>query len=306
MRVTPGMITAQLTRDLQLALAAIGKQQRMVNTGRRINAPADDPAGTARALTIRSRGAANEQFQHNINTARGNLSTADSIVRSAVEFMQQAKEVAIQGSNDTSDAAARQALGTQVDQILEAIVSLGNSRGSGGAMIFGGQELTVAPYTVTRDVNGKITAVAVNPRGIDGALPVEVTEGLTVAQGVPGTTVFGALTDPTNAFSTLIRLRDALDTNNAANVRAELDNLTTVHDRATSASVLLGTRLGWLDALESRLKDDSLGFATSLSAVEDADMAKVISDLTQIQTFYEASLAAGARLLQRSLADFLR
>src|SRR6185436_14142390 len=105
------------------------------------------------------------------------------------------------------DALSRQALGTQIDQILEGVVSLANTRGPAGAMIFGGQEVTVAPYTVTRDVNGKITAVASNPRGIDGQMRVEVVEGLTVAQGVSGNTVFGAISDSTNVFSTLIRLR---------------------------------------------------------------------------------------------------
>ena len=144
-------------------------------------------------------------------------------------------------------------------------------------MLFGGQEISVAPYTVTRDVNGKITAVTVNPRGIDGTLPVEVTEGLTVAQGVSGTITFGGMADPTNAFDTLIRLRDALNANNGANVGVEIDNLTAAHDRATTASILVGTRQALLDTLEQRLQDDALGLATTLSSIEDADMAKAIT-----------------------------
>jgi flagellar hook-associated protein 3 FlgL len=305
-RVTPGSINAQLARDLQLALAALAKQQGMISTGRRIDTPADDPGGTAQALTVRSRQATNAQLQKNIQDARGNLAAAESTLSSAIEFLQQVREVAIQGANDTSDAPARQALGTQVDQILEAVVSIANTRGPGGSMLFGGQEVTVAPYTVTRNGSGTITAVAVNPRGINGSMPAEVAEGLTVAQGVPGTTAFGAMTDPTNVFDTLIRLRDALNTNNAVGVRTELDNVTAAHDRVTTASVLMGTRLGWLDTLESRLKDESLGLASRLSTIEDVDMAKAVTDMTQIQAFYEAGLAAGARLLQQSLVDFLR
>jgi len=306
MRVTPSNMSAQLTRDLHTALAALAKQQRMIASGRRINEPADDPGGTARALTVRARTAANAQFHRNIEAARTRLTAADSTLRSVVETLQRAGELALQGGNDASSGAARQAIATEVDQLLEAVVAQANSRGPDGTRLFGGQEVLAAPYTVTRDGTGKITAVAVNPRGIDGAMPAEVSEGVTVVQGVPGTTAFGALATPSNAFDTLIRLRDALNANNGVNIRAEIDNVAIARERVTSAGLLLGTRLAWLDTLESRLGDEAVSLATSLGAVEDADMVKAISDMNQIQTFYEGGLASGARLLQQSLLDFLR
>lgn len=306
MRVTPGLIGAQLTRDLNTALAALAKQQRMIASGRRINEPSDDPSGAASALTIRSRTAANAQYQRNIDTARRRLIAGDSTLRGVVESLQRAGELALQGGNDASSAPARQAIATEVDQILEAVVAQANDRAPDGTRLFGGQEILAAPYTVTRDGTGKITAVAVNPRGIDAAMPAEVGEGVTVAQGVSGTTAFGPLTTASNAFDTLIRLRDALNANNGVNIRAEIDNVSIARERVTSAGLLVGTRLGWLNALESRLQDDALGLATSLGAVEDTDMAKAISDMNQIQLYYEAGLASGARLLQQSLLDFLR
>ena len=306
MRVTSAGLGSQLARDLQAALAALAKQQEIISTGRRINAPSDDPSGTAKALNVRSRRTANDQFQKNVTTARGTLAASEATVSAVTDYLQQARDLAIQGTNDTNDASARQALGVQVNSILEAMVSFGNTRGPDGRMIFGGQEVTVAPYTVTRDVNGNITAVAVNPRGIDGTMPAEVAEGLTVSQGVSGTLVFGGLADPTNAFDALIRLRDALNANNGANVGVEIDNLSAAHDRTTTASILVGTRLGLLDAVEGRLQDESLSLSTTLSTIEDADYAKAITDLNQIQTFYEAALASGSRLLQQSLVDFLR
>jgi flagellar hook-associated protein 3 FlgL len=305
-RVTPGIVNAQITRDLHTALAAMAKQQRMIASGRRLNEPSDDPTGTAHALTVRARTAANAQFQRNIEAARTKLVAADSTLRGTVEALQRASELAIQGGNDANALQARQAIATEVDQILEAIVQQANDRGPDGMRLFGGQEIVAAPYTVTRDGTGKITAVAVNPRGIDGLMPAEVAEGVTVAQGVSGTTAFGDLASASNAFDTLIRLRDALNAGNGPAIRAEIDNLGIARERVTTAGLLLGTRLAWLEALENRLKDESLSLANSLGAIEDADLAKAISDLKQIQTFYEGGLAAGARLLQQSLVDFLR
>src|SRR5437868_275587 len=184
MRITPGTINLQLNADLQAALAALSKRETMIATNRRINAPSDDPGGAAQALTIRARQTANAQFQRNIDGVRSTLTSSDSAVQSVVNFLQQAKDIALQGASDNNDALGRQALGSSIDQILEAQVALGNTRGPSGMMMFGGQEATVTPYTVTRNVSGQITAVIVNPRGINGAMPAEASEGLTVGQGV--------------------------------------------------------------------------------------------------------------------------
>lgn len=306
MRVTPGMMNAQVLRDLQGALAALARQQSQLSSGRRITAPSDDPAGTAQALTIRSRQAAAEQFKKNVAEARDSLAAADSVLRSVVESVTQAKETAVQGASDTNDALARQSLGSQVNQLLETLVALALSRGHAGTFLFGGQESTRSPYSVTRDANGKITAVAVNARGIDGQTPAEVSEGVTVPTGVSGTSVFGATTDTTYAFDVLIRLRDALNANNAAGVRTSLDELTTVLDRVTVSSTLVGVRIGWLALLDERLTDESVVLAGVLSRVEDADIPKAVQEFQQMQTFYEAALASGARLLQSSLLNFLK
>lgn len=527
MRITPGMINSQVQNDLQAALAALSRQQNLVSSGRRILTPADDPGGTAQGLTIRSRQAATEQFQKNIAEARDNLQATDTALRSVLETVTRAKEVAIQGANDSNSPLDKQGLAAQVDQLLEAMVSLGNTRGNRGQFLFGGQESTVAPYTVTRDTSGKITAVAVNTRGIDGQTPAEVSEGLTIGTTVSGTAVFGASTDSTYAFDVLIRLRDRLNANNAAqtlslvadvgstggansakylglttatdlqvagpsgtayirltttaddtvsavgksasaiatatainastattgvtatatqsqiaytagtfanditldgtagkklvingtsvtggvsgasaaarrdalvalinaqvtgvvaapsgtsgftltaadgrnisiqtdstvtatsananffgyttgltsevvvarggvtltaardftttaaqtpsgqiggtgaaaSVGRALDELTAALDRATVPATTTGTRLGWLDLIDGRLKDEAVNQAGNLSRVEDLDFAKAIGDLQQLQMFYEAGLASSARLLQQSLLNFLK
>ena len=44
----------------------------------------------------------------------------------------------------------------------------------------------------------------------------------------------------------------------------------------------------------------------SLSEVEDVDLAKTITDLQLQQVAYQSALAAGAKMIQPSLVDFLR
>jgi flagellar hook-associated protein 3 len=210
MRVTQSMMSNQVAREISAAFAALARQQERVSSGNRILVPSDDPAGTAQAVAIRSRQAAATQFQSNMATAQTTLSAADVTLRSVEEVVTQGIEAAVQGANDTNDPLARQAVGTTVNQLLETLVSLANSRTGTGTFLFGGQESTIAPYTAARDSAGQITTVVPNPRGIDGATDAAVGEGVNIATRVSGTTVFGAATDESYAFDVLIKLRDSL------------------------------------------------------------------------------------------------
>jgi flagellin-like hook-associated protein FlgL len=85
-----------------------------------------------------------------------------------------------------------------------------------------------------------------------------------------------------------------------------LGELDAVLDRATLSSTLVGARLGWLGVVEERLKDESLVLASTLSRVEDLDIAQAVQELTQVQMYYESGLAVSACLLQVSLLNFLK
>lgn len=213
MRITNEMVGTQVLRRLSLGLTSLARQQDHLASGKRLLAPSDDPAGAAQATVTRSRQAATDQWTRNIAEARDRLSAADETITSVANALTRAHELAVQGANDTNDAQARHALASEVDQILEGLVSLANTRRPRDEYLFGGQESTRAPYVATRDASGRITAVTPNPRGIDGDRPAEVWDGLTVTTGVSGTAVFGGAGDTSYAFDVLIRLRDSLDAN---------------------------------------------------------------------------------------------
>jgi len=60
-----------------------------------------------------------------------------------------------------------------------------------------------------------------------------------------------------------------------------------------------------LDATRTFVESSQDAATKLLSDLEDADMAKVISDAAQRQAVYEAALAVNAKILRRSLVDEL-
>jgi flagellar hook-associated protein 3 FlgL len=68
---------------------------------------------------------------------------------------------------------------------------------------------------------------------------------------------------------------------------------------------VLGARSARLASATERQSDLALQLTGRLSAVEDADLSEVALELTRSQAVLELAQAAGARLLQTSLLQFL-
>ena len=67
----------------------------------------------------------------------------------------------------------------------------------------------------------------------------------------------------------------------------------------------LGARNQGLDVLQQRVVDEEIELRSSLSTEIDIDLAEAITDLTQKQAIFEASLRAIAQTYQMTLLDFI-
>jgi len=68
----------------------------------------------------------------------------------------------------------------------------------------------------------------------------------------------------------------------------------------------IGGRSRRLELLDARYEQDYINYETMKSDAEDADMAEVIMRLRMAEAVMQASMSAGARIIQPTLMDFLR
>jgi len=68
----------------------------------------------------------------------------------------------------------------------------------------------------------------------------------------------------------------------------------------------IGGKTNRMELVLNRIDDDNLNYTELLSNAEDADMAEIIMKLKNAENVYQASLSAGARVIQQSLVDYLR
>jgi flagellar hook-associated protein 3 FlgL len=302
MRVTNNMMTDQLLTDLNSAATRLNQRQRQATQAKRIIVPSDDPVGASLAVTLRAALVDLQQAQRNGGEAGARLQAASDQLDPILGAIGEVRDLALQGSSDSLNGSDRQNLAGQVNQDLEKLLALANGRSIDG-YLFGGTQTTEAPFTATRDANGFITAVAANPKGIDGRVSAQLVGGVTIVANVPGADVF---TQTVDIFQVLIQVRDLLKTGSASDIAGTVSELDQARDQVLQVSTDVGSRIAQLGVFQQQADTDLTALKARLSQIEDADLAETSVELQQAQNVYQASLAAASRILQTSLLDFLK
>ena len=144
-RVTNQMVLDNVMNNLQTNEQLLQQSQQQVSTGKVINQPSDNPFTASQAVMFRQRMGLNTQLQTNLDSANGWLSATDSALSSVDTDLQRARELALQGANDTLTPSDRQKIALEIHQILLNTVDVGNSK-FGAQYIFGGTKTTAQPF----------------------------------------------------------------------------------------------------------------------------------------------------------------
>jgi len=150
--------------------------QEQTTTGRRINHMSDAPADAYRLLGLKSQEAKLTNYKENLVEIINTFEMASSIVQSMTTELVETKTLLTQVSGGLYGANGRQRMAESLDDHLEQMVLLVNSKHI-NQYLFSGSESNQVPYTVTRNTSGQITAVTYqgsqNQRTVETAPGVE-------------------------------------------------------------------------------------------------------------------------------------
>lgn len=162
--------------------AELARTQLQISTGRRIQTPSDDPAGSAQALALAHADAANSQYQRNIDAASGRLGREDQTLSSVSDLLGRVRTLALEGANGTLGADDRKNIATEIRQRLAQLVQLANTRDASGEYLFAGNATGTQPFV---QGPGGVSYV-----GDQGQRMIAIAPGQTLASGDPGSDVF--------------------------------------------------------------------------------------------------------------------
>jgi flagellar hook-associated protein 3 FlgL len=146
----------------QQQTTAMAHLQQEESSGNRILTPDDDPLGTIAVINYNAQTASDTTDLGNINAATNTLNVSVATLQSVGNILNQARQIAIQGTNSGNDTTALSALGQQVDALLKQLVGEANTQNN-GQYIYGGTSSNSAPFVT--DAAGNVSYVGSGQRG---------------------------------------------------------------------------------------------------------------------------------------------
>jgi len=171
---------------LKLHTNAMANLQEQASTGSRINRVSDDPAAAYRVLGLNTNEKSLENYINNLSEVASILELSSAILDDITSGFTETQIRLTQITSGIYDEAARKRTAEGIDDILEQIVSLANTKHM-DQYLFGGTDTGSAPYTVER-TNGKITRVTY--QGSLESRDIEVAPGVESSAFYIGDNIF--------------------------------------------------------------------------------------------------------------------
>ena len=305
MRITNSMVQRNVLADLNSVSEKLTRSQMQAASGKQINKPSDDPFHASQAMALRQSIGGTQQYQRNVEDAMGWAEMTEDALDDITQNAISARDLLVQGGTDSSDQSARDAIAAEMEQLIGAIKQ-GAAQTYRGSYVLSGTSTATRPYAAGADDTYHGDEAGYDP-AIAG-IAREIGPGVTLTINTVGRDVLGD--GQASADGKLLNvLRDAVDHLKAGDgpaLRSDLDKLDANVDHVLGLRAANGARSQRLESALSRLQETEEATTSSLSNVEDADIAKTLIELNSQTAAYQAALRAGANLVQSSLMDFLR
>ncbi len=309
MRITNNMLMNNMVKYIGNNLTRMDKYQAQLASGKKIQVPSDDPVVAARALKLRTDVAEIEQYQKNAKDAVSWLDMTEDALAKIGDVLSRARELAVDGSNGTKGQDDMQKINSEMKQLKEQLIHIGNSTYA-GRYIFSGYstDMKLLNDDGSFAINVETTRENITYEiGIGDSININVAGGDLFNNGSdavhpdpPAAPVTGKLIDD---FNRIINALDAGDHEALSNMLNEIDNDV---NNVLRIRADVGARTNRLELTINRLDNDNLNFTKLMSENENVDMAETIINLQNETNVYRASLAGGAKIIVPSLIDFLR
>ena len=287
MRVASKTIYDTIKFNLANITEELNKTNKVIATGKRITDLSDDPVGLTQVLNIKSSLSNIEQLGRNISMGKSWLMASESAMTQVQNQISDAKVLCVQMASANTGAAQRASSAETVQNTLEEIISLANTK-LNGQYIFSGSKTDTPPFSQGGAYNGDGNPFTVK---IGRDAPVEV--------GSDGDDTFGTI------FATLSDLKSALEGNEVNDIQAAMSNLDDHFDHISTKISDVGSKMVRMEIKKNIYQDLNITNTDRLSKIEDADITEAIMDLKAKEFAYQAALASSAKVMGLSLIDYL-
>jgi flagellar hook-associated protein 3 FlgL len=307
MKISTHLLFERGSSQMSNVQTQLTQSQAQLAQGKQILNASDAPNQAATIQRLKSILNKQDSYQSSLSTIKARLQGEDTTLQSASDLLVRAKEVAVQGANDTLSAADRKALGTEMQALRDQLLSLANTKDSNGNYLFSGSRVKQPAFVETANGSpaymgdqtrmnvrvGDQRSIPINRTGTDAFVPVSRTDTNGKVTGV-------------GFFQSIDNLISGLNSSNGNDVRRGVGELDTLQQGISLARAQIGTNLNVVDQQTSVLDDTTLNLKSTLSSIEDLDYASAITKMNQQMMSLEAAQASFAKVSQLNLFNYIK
>ncbi|EMI3507770.1 TPA: flagellin [Bacillus cereus] len=246
-----------------------------LSSGKSINSAADDAAGLAIATRMRAKEGGLNVGARNTQDAMSALRTTDSALNSISNILLRMRDLATQSANGTNDGKDKDSLNLEFKELQEEINHIA------GKTNFNGKSLLAAAGT-DKNISIQLSDVA------SDNLTITAVDATTGATGLGLTKTIGAPPAPVIPAPAPPAPPAPAADNDAAGAIVQLD---AAIQKVADMRATFGSQLNRLDHNLNNVNSQATNMAASASQIEDADMAKEMSEMTKFKILNEAGIS---------------
>ncbi len=249
--------------------------QEQATTGLSITRPSDAPEQVTYLHELSSQQDDQAVWSTNADRAMSYLDTADSALSSMSDLITSARELATQYASETYSAEDREAGTAEVQAIMDGLVSLANTQ-LAGRYVFSGSaydsEAFDATGTYQGDTGSPTTRVGTNQEVATGFVGSELLQG--------DTDIFAAVSD----------LITALADDDTDAITAAMGDLEAAGEQISAARTDVAAAYNTAEDASEVATNMEMLISEAIEATAGADLVSVYTQLSELQTSYEAVL----------------
>lgn len=300
-RITEGMLAGTTLNNLNSSLAALQRTSEEMSSGKTILEPSDNPFGASQVIELQSQLDGLSSYAANAKEGMSWETTSSGAMSSMASIVERVRELLVQASNGSNTQSDLNAIGSEVGQLTETIKQDANTQYA-GQYVFAGTATTTAPYATGEEdaYQGNGTAIT---RAVGPSASVTINTNISTLLGSGKGAADGKLLDTLRTISEHLTGGTAEDV--AALSSSDLQSLEANIETLTELQASAGSTTDQLQMAGSRIEGLQTSITSSLSNVDDANIAQVAIAYSSEQAGYQAALRAGASIMQESLLEFL-
>jgi flagellin len=255
-------------RNLQASSSAVKTAMQRLSSGLRINSSADDAAGYAIAQGLTSQVNGFDQAGRNVSDATSMVQTANGALNNVQSMLQRVSELAVQYQNGDLSSTDQTDIQDEVNQLTQEINRQQSSVQFNGINLLDGTAGGSGSTGVTFQVGPQGTdTLTVSFANVESSMSTGFSWGTNGANATAGSTVF-----------------DLSSSTAVADINTAINNV-------SNLAAKLGAVQNRLQYTANAISVTEENMSSSLSNIQDVDMASEMTKMTQQQVLQQAGTA---------------